>query len=191
MITVKGSSSDSAPGEDASVPTPPDLRRELDELYRAHASSVARLARRLLAGVGDVDDVVHDVFLVAHRRLHELEEPAKAGAWLRQITLYVVKEQRRRARWRTWLVRPIEMPEPVAPGASPEALAERQQAIRRVEAALAALREEHRTVLVLFELEGVSGAEIAALLGISIDTVWVWLHRARKAVAKQLGEEGA
>ncbi len=190
-MRVKGSSPSGAPtGAHVPAPSPTDLRRELDELYRTHSSSIARLAKRLLAGVGDPDDVVHDVFLVAQRRLHVLEDPAKAGAWLRQITVYVVKEQRRRARWRPWLVRPFEMPESVAPGASPESLAEHQQELRRVEVALATLRKEHRTVLVLFELEEVSGADIAELMGVSIDTVWVWLHRARKALTRQLREEG-
>ena len=46
----------------------------------------------------------------------------------------------------------------------------------------------HREVLVLFEIEELSGEEIAELTGAKIATVWVWLHRARAEFAKRLAE---
>ncbi len=55
-----------------------------------------------------------------------------------------------------------------------------------VHRALDRLHDRYRTVLVLFELEGMSGQQLSELLGIRVDAVWVCLHRARKAFAREL-----
>jgi RNA polymerase sigma-70 factor (ECF subfamily) len=75
-----------------------------------------------------------------------------------------------------------------APGPLPPDLVARRQALHRVYAALDRMSERHRTVFILFEIEELSGQEIADLKGTKIGTVWVWLHRARAEFAKRLAE---
>jgi RNA polymerase sigma-70 factor, ECF subfamily len=127
--------------------------------------------------------VVHEVFLVAQRRLPEFRGDAKPSTWLFRITDLVVRAQRRKARMRTWLGRRFaEDRDSTSPGSvqiSPvEDLVERERAAL-VYRALDALGEKYRSLFVLYELEGLSGEEIAGLTGVKLATVWVRLHRAR------------
>jgi RNA polymerase sigma-70 factor (ECF subfamily) len=57
---------------------------------------------------------------------------------------------------------------------------ERREAAAEVYSALDRLAEKYRTVVILFEIEGLSGEEIAALTGTSVATVWVHLYRGRQ-----------
>jgi RNA polymerase sigma-70 factor (ECF subfamily) len=155
-------------------------------LYRRFAPMVLRLATRLLGSAADAEDAAHEVFLVAHRRLPELERSEHLETWLRRVTLHMVQQQRRRRRWRPWLVRLPELPDLVMEGISPAALLQQRQTVEQIHRTLAQLKERHRTVLVLFELEGLSGEELSALLGVKVETLWVWLHRARAAFLQQL-----
>jgi RNA polymerase sigma-70 factor (ECF subfamily) len=57
---------------------------------------------------------------------------------------------------------------------------ERREAAAEVYSALDRLAEKYRSVVILFEIEGLSGEEIASLTGINLATVWVHLHRGRQ-----------
>src|SRR4051812_29609972 len=74
----------------------------IDAIYRAHAPAVLRWATRLLGPDGDdVSDVVHEVFMVVHRRLSTFRGDARVTTWLYEITTRVALEyRRRRRRWR-------------------------------------------------------------------------------------------
>lgn len=156
-------------------------------MYRAHAAQVARWAARLGGPTLDAEDLVHEVFLTVHRLLPGLREPDKILPWLYRVTANVVRDRRRRER-RRWLRTLLFGAEPPAPGPTPADCAERRQATERVYQVLDGLPERHRAVLILFELEGHKGEEIAELLGIPLSTVWVRLHRARAAFRARLGE---
>jgi len=160
------------------------------DLYKMHAATVARWATRL-GGLGiDVEDVVHEVFLVAHRRLGEFRGQADPATWLFRTTDLIVRAHRRKARLRALLSRSVadefDSAQAGSSAISPvEDLIERQRA-RNVYRALDSLPEKYRSVFVLFELEGLSGDEIAALTGIKIATVWVRLHRARERFVRRI-----
>lgn len=159
----------------------------LDEIYRTHARRVARYAARLAGPQLDQEDIVHDVFLVVERRLSEFRGEAQMSTWLFQITTHVVRGYRRKFRQRSLLpFRLMEQaPTPVMKPNPAEALESRQDAelCYRI---LDKLPEKQRVALILFELEGQSGDEIAAIMGAPTDTVWVWLHRARRSFLKHL-----
>ncbi|MBI2377000.1 MAG: sigma-70 family RNA polymerase sigma factor [Deltaproteobacteria bacterium] len=156
------------------------LALEFDEVYRAHAARVARWAALLGGARVDPADVVQDVFLVVERRLGSFRNEARLSTWLYRITANVARAHRRKARLREWFGRRfVEQPEPPAVSTPHEEL-ERIEARRRVDEILSHMKEAHREVFVLFELEGASGAEIAERLGVSEDAVWVRLVRARK-----------
>ena len=139
---------------------------DLDSLYRAHAPTVARWASRLAGPESDVEDLVHEIFLVAGRRLPEFRGDAKVTTWLYRITERVALDSRRKDRFRRWFAhaRSLEIERSFSP-LQPTPL----DALERRQAAESVYRE----------LEEMSGEEIAALTGLRPATVWVQLHRAR------------
>ena len=166
-----------------------DAREALDlgRIYREHAGRVARWAERLLGPRGDVDDALHEVFLVAHRRLPEFRGEAEVTTWLYAITLRVVRDMRRKARWRRWLrLGPEDSDHAPTQTPSPLQVLEGRRAAELTYAILDKLPEAERSALILFELEGLAGEEIAALTGEAVGTVFVRLHRARARFRKHL-----
>jgi RNA polymerase sigma-70 factor (ECF subfamily) len=161
-----------------SVPT-------VEGLYRIWADVVARWAYRLGGPGIDVDDIVQQVFLKVHGKLGSLKEATSARSWLFCITQNEIRQQRRRERLKRMfgLVRPLD--EEVS-DANPHADLERKQAARQVYALLDHLPEKYREVLILFQLEEMSGEEIAELTGAKVGTVWVWIYRARAQFLKQM-----
>src|SRR5437667_3232853 len=75
---------------------------DVGTIYRQHADDVARWARRLGGPDIDVEDVVHEVFLVVQRRVAEWRGEARITTWLYEIAFRVVRDRRRRWRWRRW-----------------------------------------------------------------------------------------
>jgi RNA polymerase sigma-70 factor (ECF subfamily) len=150
-----------------------------------------------LAGPGeDTEDMVHDVFVVAQRRWPEWRGEAEISTWLYAIAVRVVQDRRRaRRRWRflPWVRREAERgwPSalcPQAPPATPVDLVERQADLALLYELVNELPEKHRTALLLFEVEGLAGDDIARLLGTSVANVWARVARARAAVLRRLDE---
>jgi RNA polymerase sigma-70 factor (ECF subfamily) len=161
---------------------------DFDAVYRAHVDRVARWAARLGGPAVDVEDVVQDVFMVVHRQLPGFRGDAALPTWLYRITANVVRDRRRRDRWRRLVGGLIpELGEQLpAPGATPIETVEQREAIARVYRVLDGMNERYRNLFVLFEIERLSGDEIAELTGIRPSTLWVVLHRARAQFEKQL-----
>ncbi len=167
---------------------------EIGMLYRQHADDVARWAGRLMGHSADAEDIVHQVFLVAQRRLPDFRGEAKLTTWLHGITVRVVHEARRRHR-RWWRWSPQNKGADAADdGASSEEwaseqpsaleLLEKKEAGRIVYQILDQLDEKYRTALILFELEGLSGQEVAEVTKTSLSNVWVRLLRGRRQFIK-------
>jgi RNA polymerase sigma-70 factor (ECF subfamily) len=160
----------------------PDGAVDVEELYRAHARTVARWAARLGGPGTDVEDVVQEVFLVAKRRLRTFTGDGRVTTWLFRTTANVVAAARRRRRVRRWLGSAPDDEQPVGMGAAgpaPAEALERREEAARVYRALDGLPERLRRVLILFEIEGLSTPEIAELMSARAATVRVWLFRAR------------
>ena len=157
---------------------------DVRDLYRLYASSLHSVLRRLAPTSGDADDLLQEVFVVALRRPQSLLTADSPRAWLYGVAVKVAAASRRRARLRTFFR--LETAGDVASDASPQLDAERRQVARQVHRALAKLSDAKREVLVLFELEGLSGQEIAAALGCPLKTVWSRLHHGRLELATHL-----
>ena len=177
------------------VAAPPARRLEgpepldLDSLYRAHAPTVARWSAHLGGPSADLDDLVHEIFLVAGRRMSEFRGQAKVTTWLYRITERVVAARRRSDRVRRWLRRTRRADLENALCSTPPSPVEdlhRRQSREMVYRVLDRLPEKYRNVLILFELEGLSGEEIAGLTGRKLATIWVHLHRARALFLAEL-----
>lgn len=156
-----------------------------ETLFRRHADFVANFLHRLGVPALEVDDLVQEVFLVAHRRDGFVEcGAARPTTWLAEIAIRVASVNRRKQR------RSKEEPDDVlidrtrSNDASAVKVVETNEAMKRVQAALDSLDEEKRAAFILYELEGESCAAIAAGLGIPVGTVYSRLHKARKEFMK-------
>ena len=126
--------------------------------------------------------MVQDVFAVVHRRIGEIQVDAPLAGWLYKITQNIATTRRRRERLRRWLQGSSSdyAEHMAAPGPSPIDEMERREAALDVYSALDRLDEKYRSAVILFEIEGLSGEEIAELTGRPVATVWIHLHRGRE-----------
>lgn len=158
----------------------PEQPLDAGELYRRHATFVARFLWRLGLRGAEVDDLVQEVFVVAHRRGGFVPDRAKPTTWLAEISMRVASAHRRRHRKNRDDVELDEAPALSADTPDAAEQTETKQRLERVQRALDALDEHQRAVFVLFELEGESCEDIAAALDIPVGTVHSRLHTARK-----------
>ena len=167
------------PPEDGTPPAPP-LHLDAAKLFREHANFVANFVVRLGMRREEVDDIVQEVFLVAHRRGGFIPGAARPTTWLAEIALRVTSATRRRLRRSHEDADVQTVTGAVAQTRGPGEQAETAEALRRVQQALEVLDEPKRAVFILFELEGESCESIAAGLNIPVGTVYSRLHKARK-----------
>lgn len=155
-----------------------EVRAEVRALYCEHAKAL----RTGLAGLTwpgcDVDDLLHEVFVVAIRRPRLVLLAESPRAWLYGVAAKVAASARRKHRVRE-LFR-LEAGAATAPVRSAQFDVEARATAAAVHRVLGQLSSKKREVLVLFELEGLTGPEIAAALGCPLKTVWTRLHHARK-----------
>jgi len=161
----------------------PELRFEA--VYRGHFRRVYRWVTRL-APHADAEDLSQEVFLVVHRRLPEFEGKARISTWLFQITYHVVGSFLRRRRSERRVKGALSLLPPPSDAEPPQAALEREEEVHAVRDGLAALQLKHRTVLVMYELEQWSGADIAEALAIPVETVYSRLHYARRKLASRV-----
>jgi len=144
------------------------------QLYGRYARMVHGI---LLARVphAEVEDLVHDVFLLALNRLAQLRQPAAFGGWLAQIARNRAHDFHRRPQGF------IELQEEFR--GAPDA--DRMETLAAL-AAIRALPEAYRETLILRLVEGMSGPEIAERTGLTPGSVRVNLHRGMKQLREHL-----
>ena len=171
---------DRAPRDPAASDEGQSLPLRFDDVFRRHAPYVGAVVLQLIGRPGDVDDVVQDVFIQAHRGLSNLRDPAAVRPWLRRIA---VRRSRRwlRKRWvRRWFGESdVDMQaELVDSQASPEERAQVAHVYRQLDR----LPRDERIVWVLRLVEGETLEAIADLLGCSVSTVQRRLKAAQAAM---------
>jgi RNA polymerase sigma-70 factor (ECF subfamily) len=142
---------------------------DFDGLFRRFAPYVARIGYRLMGGDADLDDLVQDVFLEAHRRLHQVRDARAVKAWLACVTVRMATRRLKRQRLKFWssLEGMGEFFDLADPNASPEQRAE----VASVYRALKRFPVDVRVAWVLRYVEGHSLDEIVELTGASKSTV--------------------
>jgi RNA polymerase sigma-70 factor, ECF subfamily len=138
--------------------------------YDRHVQAIHALVFRLMGPDGEIDDVVHDVFVRALESLPRLREPAALRSWLFGIAVRAVGirfQKRSRQRWLRFMA-PEEVPEMAAvPAAASSDLGE---ALRDVYAILRGMDPDERIALVLRRVEGMSLEDAATAAGMSLAT---------------------
>lgn len=183
----------SAPA-DEDEPAPPRRKARVDQgldvlrqNFEQHASYVRSVLARLTGPGGDPDDLLQEVFLVALRRAAVLQKHPEPRAWLYRVAVNVASAARRKAKLRRFFG--LDHAEDVEDGLTPQDVFEQAESARHVYRALDRLTEKKRTVFVLYELEGLSGEEIALVVQCPLKTVWTRLHHARKEFAAHIQKE--
>jgi RNA polymerase sigma-70 factor (ECF subfamily) len=165
-----------------SVPLP-----SFRDVYLANFDFVWGALRRLAVREDDVQDLTQKVFLVVYLKLPGFEHRSSLRTWLFRICLNAASDYRRSAPIRREVV--TEPAEVAFLSGFQDDLHERNEAHRRLllaETMLNKLPEAQRLVFVLFELEDLSGSEIAELLGISLGTVRSRLRLAREVFTREV-----
>jgi RNA polymerase sigma-70 factor (ECF subfamily) len=153
----------------------------LERLVLESYTPTWRLLRRLGVRLDQADDAAQHVFLVAAERIGDIQ-PGKERSFLYGTALRVAKHLQRR-RGRDAVAESVELTDQRL-GA--DELLERKRACDVLDEALGALDVELRSVLVLYELEGLSGPEIAEIEQIPVGTVASRLRRARREFRREL-----
>ena len=163
-----------------------DSLRARDAIYGQHLAKVKRWARRLAGPSADLEDLLHDIFLVALRKGFQERGEAHIDTWLFGITQRVVWSKRRKARVRAWLFGKNQTVLVAPDPETPQHEMERREQSARLYRALERLPDAYRTTLILYELEELPGDEVARLTGVPVGTVWVRLHRGREQLMQIL-----
>jgi len=151
------------------------------ELARRHMSAMLALAAHII-GPADADDVAQEAFLRVWTNAPRWQPLAMFRTWITRIVVNLCLDRRRRA---TML--PLEAAGDPA-GSAPDAARqiEIDETEREMTAAIAALPDRQRAVIVLTYREGLSNAETAAALDTSVGAVETLLVRAKQALRKSL-----
>jgi RNA polymerase sigma-70 factor (ECF subfamily) len=157
------------------------LNAEFSFIYDAWFGDVLKWARALGASAADREDIAQEVFLVVRRRMHAFDGVNAAG-WLYRITRRQVRDFRRRAWIKHIFTRDhSDAPEALPDGReSPVTALEREEKQRVLHMLLAKMNDDRRAAFVLFEIDGLSGEQIARIQSVPVNTVWQRLHVARK-----------
>jgi RNA polymerase sigma-70 factor (ECF subfamily) len=147
------------------------------DLHRSLYPTAVAFLRKMGVRPAELDDVCQEVFVQVFRYLGRFQGRADLSTWLYKICISQVGRLHRRDKVTRILGTLFGAREAAAAQASIE-LPESEMC-HRVRAAIAQLGPRHRDAFVLYELEGLSGEQIARILDCPVATVWSRLHYAR------------
>ena len=166
-----------------------------DELVRTYSASIYHVAYRMTGDAAEASDAVQDIFLKIFRHIGGFKGEAALKTWIFKIAFSEILNRlrwwKRRHRFTTLSL--DESPNGNMPshsvayaGPTPEEILQAKERENAIHEALWRLSREHRSIIVLRDIEGFSYAEIADVMGISIGTVKSRLARARTDLKKSL-----
>jgi RNA polymerase sigma-70 factor, ECF subfamily len=166
-----------------------DGEKEVYELLvRRHNQRLFRAARAILRNDDEAEDVVQQVWVSAYQKLDGFRGDAAVSTWLTRIVVNEALGRRRRQQRGEHLALIEEERHAMNPSPSPEDAAADGELGRLLETHIDRLPDIYREVLVLRDVEEMTTAETAALLGVSEETVRVRLFRARREMQTALNE---
>lgn len=166
-----------------------------DELVRVYHASIFHVAYRMLGDSSDAADAVQEIFLKVFRNVQRFRGDSSLKTWIYRIAF---SEILNRLRWwkRRFRSSTVSLDDDrdgrgqafhlAAPDPSPLHVLETKEREHAIQQALTKLSGEHRSIVILRDIEGFSYSEIADILGISSGTVKSRLARARADMKKTL-----
>ncbi|HEX9401907.1 MAG TPA: sigma-70 family RNA polymerase sigma factor [Anaeromyxobacter sp.] len=164
-------------------------RAALEELLERHQRRVYRFGLKMCRDPEDAKDVVQDTLLAVARTVKDFRGASSVSTWLYTIARSFCIKKRRRSKFAPEQEESLDAREPglearqvVDPSRAPDEALAGRQIEGALERAIAGLDPMYREVLVLRDVEGLSAAEVAEVMGLTVEAVKSRLHRARIAV---------
>ncbi|HTY49130.1 MAG TPA: sigma-70 family RNA polymerase sigma factor [Steroidobacteraceae bacterium] len=158
--------------------------RAFEQLYRLYVDRIYGLCMRLVRNTSAAEDCTQQAFVNAWTALPHFEARSSFGTWLHRIAANVALGDRRKvARFPQGLSAEVE-------GIGGPVIFDTPMEVRDIEAAIQALPDGARHVLVFCGIYGFSHAEVATMLGIAEGTCRAQLHRARELLRGRLHLDG-
>jgi len=156
-------------------------------LMRRHNERVYRAARAILRDDKEAEDVMQEAYVNAYTHLAQFDGRAKFSTWLTKIAVYeALRRAKRRGRYDSLDDRAEDTVMPTTPTPDPEHQTFSGELRALIEAAIDTLGDGNREVFMLRQVQGLSTAETADILGVSEDVVKTRLTRARHAIQQNL-----
>jgi RNA polymerase sigma-70 factor, ECF subfamily len=156
---------------------------EAGALFTGYHDRIRRYIAGMVKDAAEAEDLTQETFLRAYRRRATLRDPDAARGWLYRIATHVCLDRlRQRVRHVSLDGEEGERGTVAVAAASPSAqeTVERAETSACVQRCLDFLPDSYRAAILLYEAHGLTAAEIAELLGVSLGTVKIRLHRARR-----------
>ena len=163
---------------------------EFQNIHSLYSSRIVRYLTRIV-GEGEAEDVAQEVFVKVHAALGGFRGESSMSTWIYRIATNAgmdhIRSRASRQGLNVELGHDIDELEAL-PDATPPAdtFLIRKDMNECIQGIVKSLPDNYRTVLVLSDLEGLTNAEIGEVLGLSLDTVKIRLHRARARLKKEL-----
>jgi RNA polymerase sigma-70 factor, ECF subfamily len=153
-----------------------------NEIFETYAAFVMRTVRRMGVREADVEDVSQEVFIIVEQKLETYDPERSMRAWLFGIVRYRVSDYRKKVFRRAEMSCEDRRAAPAIEAGQEKKLSQKEnRAI--LDRALDMLDEDKRAVFVLYQLEGLSMKEAAAMLGCPLQTAYSRLNAAREQVS--------
>ncbi|HVR18739.1 MAG TPA: sigma-70 family RNA polymerase sigma factor [Polyangiaceae bacterium] len=163
-----------------------------EALYRQYFNFVWSSARRLGVPPEAVDDVVQEIFIVIHSRIHTLERPEALRSWIYSVVRRTVSDHHRGRRVKEASgVKLAAEPDVRSRPATPFDVAEQNDQVKLLYSLLEELDETKREVFAMAELDELTVPEIAEVLEIPLNTAYSRLRAARQAFEEALARRSA
>lgn len=165
----------------------------MEELVQRFTPRLSLLIDRLTAWSADRDDILQETLLTAWNRAASYRGDGPLEGWLRKLAINKTHSRHRARRAFSALLDRVALLKNQALAVEDSNLAsatdDEEHHHGALQKALAKLRPNDRTMLVLFYFENIPGNEIAKLLSISTEALHVRLHRARKRLRERIEKE--
>jgi RNA polymerase sigma-70 factor (ECF subfamily) len=167
-------------------------RQALEDLIARHQAQVYRFGLKMCRNPEDAEDVLQDTLLAMARSVRDFRGASSISTWLYTIARNHCIRKRRKSKFAPATTYSLETDAGVEavslrdPSKAPDDVVADRQVSRALEEAIRSLEPKYREVLLLRDEEGLTGPEVAEVLGLSPQAVKSRLHRARLAVREKV-----
>ena len=160
-----------------------------EDVVETHSGMVYNVALRMMGNPQDAEDVAQDAFLSAYRAYPRFQGRSKASTWLYRITVNAaLMRLRKEKRAKTLTQTGLDDLEIADWSAAPDGFAANSELGDKLMEGLDALPPDMKAAVVLRDVQGLSGAEAAEALQITVSSLKYRLHRGRTLIRKHMDE---
>lgn len=162
-----------------------------EELVNRYKKSVFAIVYRMVGQYQEAEDISQEVFILVYEKLYQFDRRKKFGPWIHRIAVNTTISALRKKKKVISISFDDSYGKPYQehPGfykADPQLMFERQELADEINSAISELSDNYRTVLILRYQLDLTNQEIADTLGVTRENIEVRVHRARKALRREL-----